>query len=393
MDTGKRVSLISTFTLFLLAILKYSVGLLSGSVALMADAIHHFTDTMASLAVYLGLRISEKEPTEEFPYGFYKIENIISLFLSLLIFLAAYEIVKESLSGFGERPLENLSMAISVTLLSIVAVGVLSRYKIKVGKATGSPSLIADGRHTQADVYSSLAVLLGLMGFYAGISFADQAAGILVSAFIIRAGYEILVDSLKVLLDASLSYDVLDSIKGIARGFSGVQDVKSVKARSSGKFVFVEMELETRLRDLKKAHEMSLRIEEEIKKRVKNVDRVLIKVLPIKKEFIRFAVPLEENQDINSKISKHFGKAPYFCIFDLRAGKLENMKFLQNPYTRMGKKKGMETAKFLVKEGIDVLAVKETLEGKGPAYVLEDSYVEIRPMECETLKEAVETLK
>jgi cation diffusion facilitator family transporter len=390
MDKAKKASLISIFILFLLGFLKYFTGILSGSVAVVASAVHYFTDSLASLSVYVGIKISEKEPTRAFPYGFYKVENVISIFLSLLIFFVAYDIVKESITGFGERTLKNLPLAIFVITVSIIASGILSRYKIKVGIETGSPSLLADGKHTLADAYSSFVVLLGLAGYYAGISYADQIAGILVSVLIIHAGYGILVDSIKVLLDASLSYDVLESIKEIAMGFSGVKAVGSIKARSSGKFVFVEMEIEMQMRDLKKAYELSKRIEEGIKRNIKNVDRVLIQVFPVKKEFVRFALPIQENIGISSIISQHFGKAEYFCIFDLREGRVENMKFLQNPFRGLEKKKGIEAARFLIKEGIDILAAKEVLEGKGPWYVLEDAFVETRITKHVTLADAIE---
>ncbi|MGC9444682.1 MAG: cation diffusion facilitator family transporter [Candidatus Methanospirareceae archaeon] len=350
LERDKKAALLSIVISAGLAVVKYVIGMLSGSVALIADAIHSFTDIISSIGVFIGLTISSREPAEEFPYGFYKIENIASLFLALAIFYAGYEIILTSVEKFGTAIVTNLGPAILVALLSVVTALFLSRYKLKVGQAINSPSLIADGQHTKSDALSSIAVLLGLVGYYFGFSSLDSIAGIAVSVLIFRAGYEIFKDSVKVLLDASIEYEALNRIREIVTSNCCIRKINSLKARSSGKFIFIELAVETNYSDLERAHHLSEQIETQIKSAVKNVDRVLIHMEPEVKEFIRYAVPCTDNNGLRSTVSAHFGEAEYFCLFDLRAAgnELTKLEFLKNPYRTLEKRKGLKAAELLV---------------------------------------------
>ena len=101
LERDKKAALVSIVVTAFLTVIKYSMGILSGSIALIGDAIHSLTDVISSIGVLIGLKISSRKPTETFPYGFYKAENIVSLFLALAIFYAGYEIVHTSVEKFG----------------------------------------------------------------------------------------------------------------------------------------------------------------------------------------------------------------------------------------------------------------------------------------------------
>ena len=289
----------------------------------------------------------------------------------------------------------NVPSAISVALASLLFTLLLSSYKLKVGRELNSPSLIADGKHTRADTYASTAVFVGIMGNYLGFYSLDPIAGIMVSAFIFKSGYEILKDSIKVLLDASVDYESLHRIREIASETYGIRKIHSLKSRSSGKFVFIELELETNLRDLERAHQLSDKMEGKIKSEIKNVDRVIIHMEPEEKEFIRYAVPCSENNGLRSKVSGHFGEAEYFCIFDVRTedNELTDMRFIKNPFIALEKRKGLKVAELLVTHKIDKLITKESIAKKSAFYVLEDAYVEFEETDAGTLEEIIEEIK
>jgi len=391
----KKAALVSIVVTAFLAVIKYFVGILSGSIALVADAIHSLTDVISSIGVFIGLKISSRKPTEAFPYGFYKAENIASLFLAIAIFYAGYEIILTSVEKFEEVILTDVPIAISAALTSLVFTLLLSSYKLKVGRETKSPSLVADGKHTRTDVYASAVVLIGILGNYLGFYSLDQIAGILVAGFIFKSGYEILKDSTKVLLDASIDYESLHRIREVASEAHGVRKIHSLKARGSGKFIFVELEIETNLRDLERAHHLSDKIEEKIKSEMKNVDRVIVHVEPEEKEFIRYAVPCTENNALRSKVSKRFGEAEYFCIFDIKTQDkdLTDMKFIKNPFIGLEKRKGLKVAELLVTNRIDKLVTKESIEKKSAFYVLDDAYVEFEETDADTVRELIEEIK
>jgi len=395
-DRDKRAALVSIGVTVFLVVIKYAAGMLSGSIALMADAIHSLTDVISSIAVFIGLKISDRKPTDEFPYGFYKAENIVSLFLALAILYAGYEIIHTSIgSAVGAVILTDVSFALSVALVSLVSSLLLSNYKLKVGRAENSPSLIADGKHSRTDAFSSAVVFAGILGNYIGLYFLDSAAGILVALFIFIAGYGILKDSIKVLLDASIDYGSLNRIREIASETHGVETIRSLSARSSGKFIFIEMGVGTSLIDLERAHQLSDKIEERIKSEVKNVDRVLIHIEPEEKEFTRYAAPCTENNGLLSGISMHFGEAEYFCIFDIRRADndLADMMFLKNPFATLSKRKGLKAAELLVANKIDKLITKESIAQKSAFYVLDDAYVKSEEIDAGTIGEAIEVVK
>jgi len=271
----------------------------------------------------------------------------------------------------------------------------LSNYKLKVGREENSPSLIADGKHSRTDALSSAVVFAGILGNYLGFYFLDPAVGILVSLFIFKAGYEILKDSIKVLLDASIDCDSLDRIRDVASETNGVGKIHSLSARSSGKFIFIEMEIGTKLRDLERAHQLSDKIEDKVKSEIKNVDRVLIHIEPGEKEFTRYAVPCTENNGLKSRISEHFGEAEYFCIFDIRTrdNELIDIKFLKNPFATLEKKKGLKAAELLVESKIDKLITERSIAQKSAFYVLEDAYVESEETDLDTIGEIIDRIK
>jgi cation diffusion facilitator family transporter len=112
LERDKRVALVSIGVSAFLAVVNYLIGILSGSIAMIADAIHSLTDLISSIGVLIGLRISSHEPTKEFPFGVYKTENIASLFLALAIFYAGYEIVLTAVEKFEAAIVTNLLPAI-----------------------------------------------------------------------------------------------------------------------------------------------------------------------------------------------------------------------------------------------------------------------------------------
>jgi len=198
LEIGRKsgAALVSVGINVFLALLKVLLAIFSGSLALLADAYHSGSDIFVSLLVFLGVKIPKKKTTT--PSRRARIENIISVVISFFILYAAYTVFKTA--AVGQRiAIRILPVAIFGTFLSIIISYFLARYKIYVGKATNSPSLIADGYHSQADMYSSIAVLIGLVGHLIGLRI-DALAAIIVTLFIVFTGIEILQSGVKALI-------------------------------------------------------------------------------------------------------------------------------------------------------------------------------------------------
>jgi cation diffusion facilitator family transporter len=307
--------------------------------------------------------------------------------LALAIWYAGYEIIRTSLGQVGGVLLTHLPAAISTALASMLVTFLLSHYKLKVGRELGSPSLIADGKHTRADLYASTAVLVGLVGYALGFSYFDPLAGLIVSLFVFRAGYGILQEAIKVLLDASIGLEELEKIREVVLAVPGVQRLHSLQARSSGKFLFIELTIRTHLKDLEAAHHLSEKIEAAIKASLEHVDRVVVQLEPEAKDILRYAVPCTTREGVNAQVSAHFGEAEYFCLFDLRTADHEvlDLRFITNPFRHLEKGKGLRAAELLVDQKIDKVFTREPLAQKSPSYVLRNAYVDFDVTAAETV--------
>ena len=133
-EQGKKTTIIAAFTTIIFAAAKAIVGFLSGSIVLLADAVHSLADSVSAFFVWLGLRIAQKKPTERFPYGFYKAENITALLISLLILFAGYEIFKESINRVYEfSQLSIPFVAVCVALIDAIVmffIGMFVQYSL-----------------------------------------------------------------------------------------------------------------------------------------------------------------------------------------------------------------------------------------------------------------------
>ncbi|MGQ1889532.1 cation diffusion facilitator family transporter [Thermophagus sp. OGC60D27] len=209
------VSIILNIALF---ILKYWAGLLSHSVALIADAWHTLFDSVSSMAVLLGLKFSNKPADHRHPYGHGRAELIASLIVGILLAVVGFNFLAESLIKFKEQaPFNFGSVAIWVTVVSVVVKETMARYSIIIGKNIQSNSLKADGWHHRSDAISSVVILIGI--FLGGrIWWIDSVMGIFVSFMIFYTTYGIMKDTISILLGENIETDMKEEIKIIGSG-------------------------------------------------------------------------------------------------------------------------------------------------------------------------------
>ena len=383
-----RVGIYSLLVNIALVAVKLTLSFISGSLALRADAIHSSVDIVGSVALIIGLAISNRK-TRNFPYGLYKVENVVAVIISILLFVTAYEIVNQAVTGeTAVVPYRGWVLAVAGALILVPFL--FSRYEIRVGRKYNSPSLIADGRQFTADIVSASIVFFALLGQNSGLPLDRIAAGI-VALFILRAGWSLLSSSMRVLLDASVDSDTLAEIRAVIQAEPAVVSIRSVTGRNSGRYIFVEAAVTLRVSDLTKAHQVSRRIEDKIRESQHYVDRVLIHYEPEAKTRLRYVAPVS---DPRGELSQHFGESPYFALVDIdsRTGKVVRRDVVENPYPDLVKGKGIKVAQFLLGNKPDVVITREDLAGKGPGYAFADAGVETVQTEDQTLDELVEHL-
>jgi len=386
METDEKVAVLSIMNNLALSAIKLGLSLLSGSIALIADAIHSFTDVIASLTVLAGLRISRRT-SKTFPYGLYKVENLVSLLTAFAIFFAGYEIVKEVFSQEAGASIDHLPIALFGVIVTIGMTFAFSRYELRVGRRIGSPSLIADAQHVRTDMLSSAAIFVGLAGQLFGLHL-DRIAALVVVLFIAKAGWEVMVDAVRVLLDASLDFDTLDRVKSLLLEETKVRAINGLWGRSSGRYKFIEADITIAETRLERAHQVEGVLEERIKAELANADHILIHYAPIEKEILTYAIPLAESE---GAVSPHFGEAPFFRFIAVRTkdDTIVHQDVQINPHTELERGKGIKVAEWLIENDVDVVFVKERFDGKGPTYVFADADVEVRITEKATVAQII----
>lgn len=395
-EDTKLIGKIALYAFFLnlgLAVMKGFLAFFSGSLAVTAGAIDSATDSIASLVLYGGLKLSTKK-TPSFPLGLYKVENFLSVFVALFIFFAGYEIAREVLSGASGTP-EISAKIVLLLLLGVAVTFLFGRYALRVGQRTGSPALVAEGKHRQVDVLSSVIVLIAVLpGYFGwrlivyGVSI-DQIAACVVLVFIVRTGWKLLSDGMRVLLDASLDFETLEQVRTILNDHPMVVRINSLIGRSAGRFRFLQADLIVRTADLQKAHQISETLVEDIRSKVPNVQRVMIHYEPQPRTHARIAVPLS---DPSGELCDHFGEAPYFALMTVRVSdrRVEKKEILENPHKKVETAKGIRVAEWLVGQNVDHVVLCEDLSRRGPGYVFSNAGVQSTVTQAGTLAEAVE---
>jgi len=389
MEPSEKTAWFSLLINLLLVAIKVSLALLSGSLAIKADAIHSLTDVVSATVILIGIKIS-KRSSRSFPYGLYKVENLVALGTSLLIFLAGYEIVMAVLAGSVQIPAQ-LPFAIGGISLTILITFLFSRYEFKQGIKTGSPSLIADSRHIWTDMLSSVVILISLIGSFLGFAL-DRYAALVVVVFIGRIAFIIMIDAVRVLLDASLAPEYLNRVREIVVADPRVERINELRARNAGRYKFVELDLTLRIRTLEKGHLVAEEIKQRIKESLENVDHVLIHYEPCQKKHLVMGLPLSADR---RTISEHFGEAPFFRLVTLHSSDLVVTvdTTLSNPYINEEKAKGIKVANWLLESGLDMMIVRQDLAGKGPGFVLGNADCEVLVVSENDADVALATIK
>jgi cation diffusion facilitator family transporter len=368
-----------------LALLNLAVAWASGSLAVTAEMMHNTVDVASAVAVLVGLRLSTRE-SEDFPYGLYKVENLVAVGVSTLTLFTAYEIGKEALTSSVSLAIVTPVVIAGVVISALLPL-VYSVLELRAGQQANSPALIASAQDHRTHVFTSGLVLVALLGQRLGLPL-DRAAALIVVLIVGKSGWNLLLDGMRVLLDASLDAETLGRLREAIAAEPLVTEVKYVTGRNAGRYRFVESSVVLRTVDLEASEAAVQRIEQRIHEMVPNVDRALIHAQPMQRTHLRYAVPLE---GLNGAVSPHLGEAPYFGLATLRtsSGQVEQQEILANPHAAVSKAKGLRVAEWLVGLKVDVVLLREDLSGKGPTYVFGDAGVEIRYTEARTFAQAL----
>ena len=281
----KIAAVLSIVSNLSLIILKIIAGIISGSIGIISEAIHSASDLFASVITFFSVSESSKPADKNHQFGHGKIEDFTSFIEGLLIIFAAFYIIYEALKKiiFSLQIEVDANIGLAVMLFSVIANIFVSSYLFKIAKKTGSTALYADGEHLRTDIYSSLAVLIGLILVkITDIHAFDPIMAIIVAIIIFIAGYKICEESGKNLLDTSLDEEDTSQIKKIIEKHIGkdVIELKHLRTRKAGLKKNIELTLIVeKTMQISNSHDLCDKIEEEIELILKNTD-ILIHLEP-----------------------------------------------------------------------------------------------------------------
>jgi len=277
-NTKKKVSIarLSIASNCLLITMKLIVGLVSGSVSIISEAIHSTMDLFAAVIAFFSVRVSSNPPDERHPYGHGKIENVSGVLEALLIFVAAIWIIYEAILKLSSKePIDSIGYGSLVMFVSAIVNFFVSRKLYKVAKQTDSIALEADALHLKTDVYSSLGVGIGLLLIWiTQLNYLDSIVAMVVALFILKESYNLMMSAYAPLLDVTLSKDEIAIIEWAVEKHKELKiDFHQLRTRKAGSFRYVDLHLEMPQQlTVKESHDICDLIEKEIKANLSNTE-------------------------------------------------------------------------------------------------------------------------
>lgn len=238
---GIRAVKISLVALLVTALAQAAVVVLTGSVALLADTIHNFSDALTAIPLWIAFALGRRAPSSRYTYGYGRAEDLAGVVIVVMIALSAVLAGYESIHRLVDpRTLSHAWVVVVAGLVGFAGNELVAVYRIRVGRQIGSAALVADGLHARTDGFTSLAVVLGALGVLAGFPLADPLVGMLITVAILFVLKGAAVDMYRRLMDA-VDPDLVAAAEHTLEQTPGVREVESVRLRWIGHRVYAEV--------------------------------------------------------------------------------------------------------------------------------------------------------
>ena len=278
---GVRATWISLGALAITALAQLTIVLLTGSVALLADTIHNFTDALTAIPLLIAFRLGRRPPTRRYTYGYHRAEDLAGLAIVMLIAVSAGFAAVEALDRLRHpAPIEHLGIVIAAGAIGFAGNEAVAVYRIRVGRRIGSAALVADGLHARTDGLTSIGVVAGAIGVLAGFERADAIAALLITVVIAYTLVEAARTVLHRMLDGT-DEPTIALIETAAAGVPGVEHVTDARARWVGHELRAELSIDV-APDLtvERGHQISERVREALLRDVPRLGDAMVHVDP-----------------------------------------------------------------------------------------------------------------
>ncbi len=280
-DEREKASLVGVAGNLCLAVLKGVVGIYSGSAALLAHAIDSLMDVLTSLVALVGIRVSSRPADATHPHGHHDAEAIAGLVASLLLVFVVVEFLVNAAGRVLNPPEEIGVIAGAAVLVDIAGKYALARYTSGVAERTRSPALDASATNYRGDVYTSLAVLAGVLAARMGFGVLDPLIGMGIAVVVLRIAAGMCWKNVRYLMGTVPSQEMVEQIERLSLSTPGVVHVHRIKVHAMGAYCKVDMHVcvDENL-ELREAHRIAHEVEKNISKSMPEVSSVTVHVEP-----------------------------------------------------------------------------------------------------------------
>jgi cation diffusion facilitator family transporter len=274
---GIRAVKISLLVLGVTALAQLAISLVSGSVALLADTIHNFSDAMTAVPLWIAFVLGRRAATRRYTFGFGRAEDVAGLFIVAMIALSALIAGWQSIDRLiAPQPVENLGWVLAAGIAGFLGNEIVALYRIRVGRRIGSAALVADGMHARTDGFTSLAVVLGVIGVWLGFPLADPLVGLLITIAILVLLWGTARDVGRRLLDG-VDPDLVTRTETAARGVLPAERLAQTRLRWSGHRLTVQLFVHVdETQTMAEFDELSRRLREALRSRLPSLGEVTV---------------------------------------------------------------------------------------------------------------------
>ena len=279
---SQKVTLVGAFIDFILAVIKIVLGFIGQSGALIADGIHSFSDLITDWVTWYAAKLSGDAPDDDHPYGHERFETVATLGLSIFLAIVGTIIIFDGFGRFSNpNELKHESWLIAAATLSILSKEGLYWYTVKVAKNVKSDLLRANAWHHRTDAFSSIVVVIGIIGAANGYFFFDSVAAILVGVLIIYIGWQLGFEATKELVDTSIDQEDIKALHLALSEIKGVKSVHTLRTRKVGhkKSADVHVQVNPFL-SVSEGHIISVSVERVAKECIEELDDVTVHIDP-----------------------------------------------------------------------------------------------------------------
>ena len=281
-EESQKVTLVGAFIDFILAVIKIVLGFIGQSGALIADGIHSFSDLITDWVTWYAAKLSGDAPDDDHPYGHERFETVATLGLSIFLAIVGTIIIFDGFGRFSNpNELKHESWLIAAATLSILSKEGLYWYTVKVAKNVKSDLLKANAWHHRTDAFSSIVVVIGIIGAANGYFFFDSVAAILVGVLIIYIGWQLGFEATKELVDTSIDQEDIKALHLALSEIKGVKSVHTLRTRKVGhkKSADVHVQVNPFL-SVSEGHIISVSVERVAKECIEELDDVTVHIDP-----------------------------------------------------------------------------------------------------------------